>query len=534
MLAATIVAPVGVTKADQSSPPFAAVARLVQQTSLPFLCVEASRGVCFDRQGSELPPFLPERILSQLLGLSEPATIDDVDGLIAYAVPLPSHGGRFIAYGYQLAAGAPLPAELRHAAKEAGWSDARLQAWATDQPRCTAEPLAALLRFAASDIAGDAAVAESQILELSEQLDRTYEEISLLHSLSHNLQISTSPAELVALCLDRLPGLIDAESHLVQLRPPGESSRIWSNGDLPFSIADANQLLIRLDAQESSRPIVRNFIAGSPLAAKYPRLRNFVAVPVREGRHRFGWIISTNLSGGREFGTIEASFLNTIATILGTHVRNIDLLHEQNDLLVGFVRSFVSTLDAKDPYTRGHSERVALIARRIGEQMRLPDEYIEAIYLSGLLHDVGKIGVDDQILRKNGPLTDEEFAQVKKHPVIGYNILSSLKNLRHVLPGVRNHHESFDGTGYPDGLAGDDIPLLARVLAVADAYDAMSSDRPYRKGMPSEKIDEVFRRGRNRQWDGEVLDGYFDCRDDILMICAAYSFENRRAFGDGI
>ncbi|HEX6985739.1 MAG TPA: HD-GYP domain-containing protein, partial [Planctomycetaceae bacterium] len=255
-------------------------------------------------------------------------------------------------------------------------------------------------------------------------------------------------------------------------------------------------------------------------------LTNLVAVPVREGRHRFGWIVSVNMADGKEFGTVEANLLNTVATILGTHVRNIDLLREQNDLLVGFVRSLVSTLDAKDPYTRGHSERVALIARRIGKEMRLPEEELKTIHLAGLLHDIGKIGVDDRILRKDGPLTDEEFDQVKKHPMIGYNILSGLKNLRHVLPGVRHHHENFDGSGYPDRLAGEDIPMLARVLAVADGYDAMGSDRPYRKGMPAERIDDVFRRGADRQWDPRVLDAYFRCRDDVRLLCAAHTLEN--------
>jgi HD-GYP domain-containing protein (c-di-GMP phosphodiesterase class II) len=515
--------------AFESSAALIALGRLEHRTGLPFLCADPEEGIRVEAGSSDLPPFLPDSIGNALHLLDAPAVFQAGGGLTVYAVPLP--GGRFIAYGYQLAEGASPPPELVEASRDIGWSEQRLQAWAVAHPRCSAKPLAALLRLAASEFAVGPSP-ESQIRQLSEQLDQTYEEISLLHSLSRNLQISRGPAELVTLCLDRIPGLIDAEAHLVQLRPSGENRQVWTSGELPFEYHDISELLSRLEVQESSRPIVRNHLTGSPLAAKFPRVRNLVAVPVREGRGRFGWIISVNLSRGREFGTVEASFLNTIATILGTHVRNIELLREQNDLMLGFVRSFVSTLDAKDPYTRGHSERVALVARRIGSQMDLPEEELKTIYLSGLLHDVGKIGVDDQILRKSGPLTDDEFAQVKKHPVIGYNILSSLKNLHHVLPGVRNHHESYDGSGYPDGLAGEGIPLLARVLAVADAYDAMGSDRPYRKGMPAHKIEEVFQRGRNRQWDGEVLDRYFACRDDVLAICAEYSLEGGRELNE--
>lgn len=497
----------------------AIVARLRERTALPFRVFDLAAGLSLPDRGAALPPFLPEPARQWLCELDAPGIFDSGEGVSFYAVPLRSSAGHFAAFGFQLTPGAIPTSDLRDAARDAGWSASQLIEWTASHPRCSRAPLLALLRQADE---GATSEAQLQIAQLSEQLDQTYEEIALLHRLTRNLQISRSPADLVDLCLERLPELIDAESHVIQLRSPGEPSRVWSLGQT-LRDRDVEELLGRLETQESSRPIVRNFLEGSPLATRFPRLRNFVAVPVREGLHRFGWILSANLSDNREFGTTEANCLNTIATILGTHVRNIELLGEQNDLLLGFVRSFVSTLDAKDPCTRGHSERVALIARRIGQQMALPAEELKTIYLSGLLHDVGKIGVDDQILRKNGPLTDDEFAQVKKHPVIGYNILSSLKNLRHVLPGVRNHHESFDGSGYPDGLAGDEIPLLARILAVADAFDAMGSDRPYRKGMPATKIEEIFRRGRNAQWDGAVLAGYFGCREDVLAICTEYS-----------
>ena len=145
------------------------------------------------------------------------------------------------------------------------------------------------------------------------------------------------------------------------------------------------------------------------------------------------------------------------------------------------------------------------------------------IYVAGLLHDIGKIGVSDTILGKPGALTKEEFQEVQKHPMIGFNILQGLKNLHHVLPGVRNHHENIDGSGYPDQLAGDQIPLMARILAVADAYDAMGSDRPYRRGMPVSKIETIFREGAAQQWDRSVIDAYFEIRDEIERLCLMYS-----------
>ena len=190
--------------------------------------------------------------------------------------------------------------------------------------------------------------------------------------------------------------------------------------------------------------------------------------------------------------------MNSIATILGTNLRNIELYQQHNDLLLSFVRSLVSTLDAKDPYTRGHSERVALVAKRLGKELGLPEEDLRDIYLSGLLHDIGKIGVDDRILRKPGRLTTEEFHEIQEHPIIGFDIVKKFNNLHRVLPGVRNHHENYNGTGYPDGLQGEDIPLMARILAVADSYDAMGSDRPYRGSLSLETIENLSK------WRGSI------------------------------
>jgi HD-GYP domain-containing protein (c-di-GMP phosphodiesterase class II) len=139
-----------------------------------------------------------------------------------------------------------------------------------------------------------------------------------------------------------------------------------------------------------------------------------------------------------------------------------------------------------------------------------------------LLHDVGKIGVRDAVLRKPGPLTDEEFEEIKQHPDKGWQILHELVPLQHVLHGVLHHHEQFDGHGYPDQLAGHAIPLHGRILAVCDAYDAMTSDRPYRTGMPQERAESILRSGAGKQWDPELIDAFFRCMPDILQIKQTY------------
>jgi HD-GYP domain-containing protein (c-di-GMP phosphodiesterase class II) len=140
------------------------------------------------------------------------------------------------------------------------------------------------------------------------------------------------------------------------------------------------------------------------------------------------------------------------------------------------------------------------------------------LYLAGLLHDIGKIGVSDQVLNKPGPLTPDEYRVIQSHVETGVRILKDLKKLSHILPSVRHHHESMDGSGYPDQLSGEEIPLEARILAVADSYDAMSSDRMYRKRLAPKQIDEIFRKGRGVQWDAKVVDALFASRRDLEKI----------------
>ena len=140
--------------------------------------------------------------------------------------------------------------------------------------------------------------------------------------------------------------------------------------------------------------------------------------------------------------------------------------------------------------------------------------------MAGLLHDIGKIGITDSVLQKPGSLTTDEFQHIQQHPRLGFNILADIRQLSDVLPIVLHHHEQWNGKGYPAQLQGDEIPLLARITAVADAFDAMTSNRPYRDGMPLEKVEEILRNGSGSQWDPTVIDAYFSAREDIKQIMA--------------
>jgi HD-GYP domain-containing protein (c-di-GMP phosphodiesterase class II) len=231
-----------------------------------------------------------------------------------------------------------------------------------------------------------------------------------------------------------------------------------------------------------------------------------------------GWLVAINPLDERQISEADLERLQYVASLIATQLANARIYADLKGLLFGVIRGLTAAIDAKDPYTSGHSERVARIAARLGEELGMPPAQRSDLYLTGLLHDVGKIGIDDQVLKKNGPLTPEEHRQIQLHVEIGVKILKDLKKLNHILPGVKHHHESLDGTGYPDHLSGNDIPLEARILAVADAFDAMSSNRPYRRRLSLAQIDKIFQDGRNTQWDPDVIDALFACRSDIEAI----------------
>lgn len=190
--------------------------------------------------------------------------------------------------------------------------------------------------------------------------------------------------------------------------------------------------------------------------------------------------------------------------------------HELRTAYIQTIRALAEAIDAKDAYTRGHSERVAVYASRLGRQMGLRTDLIERIYFAGLLHDVGKIGIPDAIITKPDRLTPEEYEEIKKHPEIGAKILEPVEFLHSIVPCVRHHHEWYDGcsAGYPDRLAGDQIPLPSRVIVVADTVEAMTSDRPYRKALSIDIVVDELRKYSGTQFDPVVVDAFLRLLED--------------------
>jgi HD-GYP domain-containing protein (c-di-GMP phosphodiesterase class II) len=200
--------------------------------------------------------------------------------------------------------------------------------------------------------------------------------------------------------------------------------------------------------------------------------------------------------------------LETLAHQVATAIENAMLFQEQRETFLGITVAFVEALEKRDNYTGGHTRRVCDYSMAIGQQLGLSSIQIEELRLSAILHDIGKIGVADRILQKPGKLEKDEFAEMSSHPQLGSDILAHVKSLRKMLDGVRHHHEKFDGSGYPDGKTGDQIPLTARIIAVADAFDAMTSSRAYRKALSIETALNELEKYRGRQFDPNVVEAF--------------------------
>ncbi|MGQ9574694.1 MAG: HD-GYP domain-containing protein [Thermoguttaceae bacterium] len=471
--------------------------------------------------GSQTPLGALERRMEARLQAAmdaiEPVLLDQGDGQVLVGLPLGEAAGR------RLAATATLkdcPADLGLRLARLCLNDLRLQ---RELHRCR----------------DDLAVCAVQI-------GNDFEELAFLRTLADQLDVSDvsgGPWDVAELVLPLLAGVIRAESLVLLSAKPAPNAPsgvlvdrpvVWVGRRLGDELC--RRLVQRFRAEAIQRPLVRNDLDRGPEAAEFPGVRKFVLTTLSKRDRVLGWLVALNhIRPGQtepesalwklshmEFGTVEAGLLGSVASMLATHVCNVELVREKESLLIKLVRTMVSAIDAKDPYTCGHSERVALVSRCLARHLGMSQTECERVYLAGLLHDLGKLGVPDAVLRKPGRLTDEEFGLVRPHPEKGWGILRDLEELSDLFPGVLHHHERYDGTGYPAGLAGDQIPLSARILAVADAYDAMISDRPYRAGMPPETVQRVLREGAGSQWDPEVIETFFRALPEIEAVWIGY------------
>ncbi|MEM9413964.1 MAG: HD-GYP domain-containing protein [Planctomycetota bacterium] len=342
--------------------------------------------------------------------------------------------------------------------------------------------------------------------DLTEQLGQNYENITLLYRLGRSLSSLDSP-HLVAqtICTQLLEtqdfGWVSAFFLDGNQGVPDLAGRCLVAGDLP---GDREQFKAHLEH------MVREWrddqwskllqIGEHPLADLAQS--EIILDPIQHD----GRVIGAVLAGGKtgvdpEATSNDTQLVDAIAAFLGTFHENAARFNEQQMMFIGTLEAVSTALDAKDPYTYGHSDRVAHLAVELARAIGLEEQEVERLRIAGLVHDVGKIGVPESVLCKTGKLTDEEYEQIKLHPRIGYNILKGIPQMEDVLDGVLYHHERWDGRGYPDRIAGENIPLYGRILAVADTFDAMSSTRSYRQAMPRDKVLAEIVRCAGSQFD---------------------------------
>ena len=357
----------------------------------------------------------------------------------------------------------------------------------------------------------------AEVESLTNQVMHDFEELSLIRSLATNLELPQSAEDIDAFVLASLVPLhggVGAVSITAVLVEESKSRRkpLWVGPRLAEDRAIYDLIDVFAD-EVHGQPIVRNRYVGKEHCGT-DGLNEMVMVECSSEGRLHGWVIACNRDttdvddvpwAQLGFTTVQASLMETATNQLAAQLNNIRLLRQKEELFTDVIRALVNAVEARDPYTCGHSERVASFARCLASKIGFSSVECERIYLTGLLHDVGKIAIPDGVLQKPNRLNDEERAIIETHTDSGWRILQELEALQDVLPGVLYHHESWNGKGYPDKLAGENIPIDGRILAVCDAFDAMTSDRPYRKGMAIERAMGILRDGAGEHWDPKLI-----------------------------
>ncbi len=349
-------------------------------------------------------------------------------------------------------------------------------------------------------------------------LERRVEEVSVLfeimQSINSTLVLSEVLDSIVNFSMEML-GALRCELRLVD--PTGEKLEVKASRGLSRSFLTSASIMVGEgiigNCFTEMRPITV-FDARIDSKTKHAKvakkegLAGLLAVPITQRGKSIG-VITTYTSEPRKFVQEEIDLLSTFASQASIAIENAKLYEEMKRQYLSMVMALAAAIEAKDSYTHGHSTKVMEYAVKIAQEIGLSEEEVETISYAGLLHDIGKIGIKDEILMKKGKLTDEEFSELRKHPEYGANIMERVELLKEIAPLTLYHHEKFDGTGYPLGLKGEQIPIGARILAVADTYDAMIADRPYRKAFPFDHVKKVMHDVAGTQLDPQLVHVFF-------------------------
>lgn len=370
--------------------------------------------------------------------------------------------------------------------------------------------------------------AEQQIEKISMELAQTYEELVLLHNLSTNMRVTEHDSNFLQMACDSLTDIVYVEGIAILLEKvvEGEKKLVIAAG---AGLIDIDERMIAIlhsrlvDEINKGKEALLDSAVYFPFKYDWPsNVRNIMAVPLygkekrdshfaqetKAGNYVIGLMVAINRVDKPDFDSTDVKLFNSVAGGCAVFIENGALFRDLKELFIGSLKALTSSIDAKDKYTHGHSERVAFISRwlaeRVSEVEPLDQEQIHRVYLAGLLHDIGKIGIDESVLRKQGKLTEEEREHIRRHPSIGASILETIKQMRDIIPGILCHHERIDGKGYPQGLTGEHIPLAGKIVGLADSFDGMTSKRVYRDAMTIEEALGEIERGLGTQFDEKI------------------------------
>jgi len=365
-------------------------------------------------------------------------------------------------------------------------------------------------------------VAGDELETLSANLAATYEELSLLYGISGSMKVTQQPREFLQnVCTELLEVMnIRAAAAIVYSHGrTGEEDIVVVAGRIKLDAGQVDRLAVTYLARriaETGQAVLDNDFTLPPAGGPGGAVRTMIAVPLTAEEEPIGMLMGFNKLAG-EFDSVDLKLINSIGDQAAVFLANSRLYEDLQDLLMGVLHALTASIDAKDAYTSGHSQRVAIISSRLAEACDFPPEKVQQIYLAGLLHDIGKIGIPESTLRKAGRLTAKERREVELHPSVGAKILGGIRQLDAVVASILTHHERPDGKGYPHCLAGDEVPIEGLILGLADAFDAMTSERAYRAAMPVEIVIEEIRKNAGTQFDTDLVEKFTSLDLEKLM-----------------
>ncbi len=359
---------------------------------------------------------------------------------------------------------------------------------------------------------------------LNRQITPEHARLNALIELSAIVNSSLNPAEVRKMAMEAIPGCIGADAASLLLIDDG-TSQLYFEAASGEKGAYLQQIRLKPGegiagwvAQKGGAVIIDDAKNDKRFASAIDRMtgyttKNMIVAPVATKDRLWGVLQVLNKLEGT-FTEEDLDLVEALANQVAIAIENASIYQEMRETFLGITTALADALEKRDSYTGGHTRRVHEYSVAIGSRLGLPEDEIDTLRLAAIMHDIGKIGVSDQVLRKPGRLDDEEFAEMSRHPEAGVEIIAHLSQLNHVVPGVLYHHEYYNGTGYPHKKAGEDIPLIARIIAVADAFDAMTSDRPYRKALEKEKAIAELERCSGQQFDPQSVAAFIEAYRD--------------------